>query len=91
MELLAQLKKYYSNNSISDYYFLKYQGYGKYFYIFRYYDALQVHLKQFMNEKDSENTAALIGEMCEETDRAFFSAENEGARHFSAIRWRSML
>ena len=25
VELLAQLKKYYSNNSISDYYFLKYQ------------------------------------------------------------------
>ena len=79
VELLAQLKKYYSNNSISDYYFLKYQGYENIFTSSGTTMPLQVHLKQFMNEKDSENTAALIGEMCEETDRAFFLLKNEGA------------
>lgn len=91
VELLAQLKKYYSNNSISDYYFLKYQGYENIFTSSGTTMPLQVHLKQFMNEKDSENTAALIGEMCEETDLAFFLLKMKALRHFSFIRWRSML
>ena len=79
VELLERLKKYYSRNSISNYFFLKYMGYDNIFTSGGTTMPLQVHLRQYLNENDCEQAVALIGEMCTGPEKAFFLLKKEGA------------
>lgn len=82
VELLERLKKYYSRNSISNYYFLKYLGYDNIFTSSGTTMPLQVHLRQYMDGENCEQAISLIEEMCAGPEKAFFLFKKEKAPAF---------
>ena len=82
IELLEHLKKYYSSNTIWDYYFLKFQGNDNIFTSDGTTMPLQVHLRQYLDEESCEKATALIEELCTGAEDALILLKNEGKPAF---------